>query len=266
MDNASSNDGTIVYLQKKFDNWRNNILVGKHVNVRCIAHSINLVVQDGLKGNDEHVAISRVRWVVRYIRSSPARYKRFQECDQLEKLETNKLLSLDVSTRWNSTYLMLESAICLKRAFDAYDEADLAFRIDLSKKPYDGVPNEHDWDRCKLLLKFLKHFYKLTLRISGSLYVTSNIMFHEISEVDMLLKQWLESADFELSLMAKRMKEKYDKYLGSIEKMNKILYYVAILDLLHKLEFVEFSFDRIYDSCVKKYHERTSETWPLRVV
>ncbi|XP_075507578.1 zinc finger BED domain-containing protein RICESLEEPER 2-like [Primulina tabacum] len=225
VDNASSNDGAIVYLQKKFDNWGNNILGGKYVHVRCIAHIINLVVQDELKGNDEHVAISRVRGAVRYIRSSPA--------------------------RWNSTYLMLESAICLKRAFDAYDEVDLAYRIDLSKKPYDGVPNEHDWERSKLLLKFLKHFYKLTLRISGSLYVTSNIMFHEISEVDMLLKQWLESADFELSLMAKRMKEKYDKYWGSTEKMNMILYYAVILDPRHKLEFVEFSFDRMYGSVGK---------------
>ncbi|XP_075499293.1 zinc finger BED domain-containing protein RICESLEEPER 2-like [Primulina tabacum] len=159
VDNASSNDGAIVYLQKKFDNWGNNILGGKYVNVRCIAHIINLVVQDGLKGNDEHVAISRVRGAVRYIRSSPARYKRFQECVQLEKIETNKLLTLDVPTRWNSIYLMLESAICLKRAFDAYDEVDPTFRIDLSKKPYDGVPNKHDWERSKLLLKFLKHFY-----------------------------------------------------------------------------------------------------------
>ncbi|XP_073294474.1 zinc finger BED domain-containing protein RICESLEEPER 1-like [Primulina huaijiensis] len=127
VDNASSNDGAIVYLQRKFDNWGNNILGGKYVHVRCIAHIMNLVVNDGLKGNDEHVAISRVRGAVRYIQSSPARYKRFQECVQLEKIETNKLLTLDVPTRWNSTYLMLESAICLKRAFDAYDEVDLAF-------------------------------------------------------------------------------------------------------------------------------------------
>ncbi|XP_073294475.1 zinc finger BED domain-containing protein DAYSLEEPER-like [Primulina huaijiensis] len=76
-------------------------------------------------------------------------------------------------------------------------------------------------------------------------------MFHEISEVDMLLKQWLESADFELSLMAKRMKEKYDKYWGSTEKMNMILYYAVIFDPRDKLEFVEFSFDRMYGSVGK---------------
>ncbi|KAL0373045.1 UNVERIFIED_CONTAM: hypothetical protein Scaly_0986100 [Sesamum calycinum] len=119
------------------------------------------MVQDGLKGKDEHEAISRIRGAV----------------------------------RWNSTYLMLEAATCLKRAFDAYEDIDLAYMTDHSKKPFDGVPIEFDWDRAKLLLKFLKHFYNLTLCISGSSYVTSNIVFHEICEVDLLLKRWLNSED-----------------------------------------------------------------------
>ncbi|KAK4398483.1 Zinc finger BED domain-containing protein RICESLEEPER 2 [Sesamum angolense] len=196
-----------------------------------------------IRGKDEHEAISRIRGAVRYVRNSPARYKKFQEC--AEFIETKKLLSLDVPTRWNSTYLMLEAATCLKRAFDAYEDIDLAYMTDLSKKPFDGVPIESDWDRAKLLLKFLKHFYNLTLCISGSSYVTSNIVFHEICEVDLLLKRWLNSEDVELSEMARKMKEKYDKYWGSIEKMNMILYYGVILDPRHKL-FVEFSFDKLY--------------------
>ncbi|KAL2247132.1 UNVERIFIED_CONTAM: Zinc finger BED domain-containing protein RICESLEEPER 1, partial [Sesamum indicum] len=57
---------------------------------------------------------------------------------------------------------------------------------------------------------------------------------------------WLSSNDVELNEMAKKMKEKYDKYWGSIEKMNMILYYVVILDPRHKLEFIEFSFDKLY--------------------
>lgn len=51
--------------------------------------------------------------------------------------------------------------------------------------------------------------------------------------------------------MAKKMKEKYDKYWGSIERMNMILFYDVILGLHRKLEFVEFSFDRIYGSVGK---------------
>ncbi|KAL2237286.1 UNVERIFIED_CONTAM: putative AC transposase [Sesamum indicum] len=173
VDNASSNDGAMVYLKKKLENWGQNILGGKYVHMRCIAHIINLVVQDGLKGKDEHEAISRIRGAIKYVRNSPA--------------------------RWNSTYLMLEAATCLKRAFDAYEDIDLAYKTDLSKKPF-----ESDWDRAKMLLKFLKHFYNLTLCISCSSYVTSNIVFHEICEVDLLLRRWFRSDDVELSDMARK--------------------------------------------------------------
>ena len=95
-------------------------------------------------------------------------------------------------------------------------------------------------------MKFLRHFYSLTLRISGALYVTSNLVFREICEVDLLLRYWLSSNDVELNEMARKMKEKYDKYWGSIEKMNMILYHAVILDPRHKLEFIEFSFDKLY--------------------
>ena len=142
---------------------------------------------------------------------------------------------------------MLEAVICFQRAFDACEDIDLAYRTDLSKKPFDGVPIESDWDRAKMLLKVLKHFYNLTLCISGSSYVTSNIVFHEICEVDLLLRRWLNSDDVELSDMARKMKEKFDKYWGSIEKMNMVLYYGVILDPRHKLGFVEFSSNKLYD-------------------
>ncbi|KAL2247812.1 UNVERIFIED_CONTAM: hypothetical protein Sindi_2633500 [Sesamum indicum] len=153
--------------------------------------------------------------------------------------------------RWNSTYLMLETAISLKIAFDAYEDVDLTYKTDLSRQPFDGIPTDYDWERAKVLVKFLKYFYILTLGISCALYVTSNLIFREICEVDLLLRHWLRSNDIELNEMARKMKEKYDKYWGSIEKMNMILYYAIILDPRHKLEFIEFSFDKLYGGTEK---------------
>lgn len=94
---------------------------------------------------------------------------------------------------------MLESATCLKRVFDAYEDAYLGYVIHLSKPPHDDKSKESTWVRVGLLLNFLKYFYKLTLSIFGSSYVTSNIVFHEIIVVDMLLRQWLNGDDHELS-------------------------------------------------------------------
>ncbi|KAL0440619.1 UNVERIFIED_CONTAM: putative AC transposase [Sesamum radiatum] len=142
---------------------------------------------------------------------------------------------------------MLEAATCLKRAFSRYEDLDFGYTNDLSKPPHDGVPVDYDWDRASSLLNFLEHFYKLTLSISGSLYVTSNNIYHQICAVELLLKQWLESDDFELCEMSKRMKQKFDKYWGSIEKMNMVIYYAVILDPRYKLEYIEFLFDTLYE-------------------
>lgn len=121
---------------------------------------------------------------------------------------------------------MLEAAIALKKVFQAYENEENSFRSDLDE----GVPSKYDWERASLLLKFLSHFYNFTLKISGSLYVTTNLVFKEISAVNMLLTMWMNSDDYELSEMARKMKEKYDKYWGSLDKMNKVIYYAVILD------------------------------------
>ena len=45
------------------------------------------------------------------MRASPARFEKFQECVENEKIKAKCLLSLDVPTMWNSTYLMLDCAL-----------------------------------------------------------------------------------------------------------------------------------------------------------
>ncbi|XP_077252407.1 zinc finger BED domain-containing protein RICESLEEPER 1-like [Tasmannia lanceolata] len=46
--------------------------------------------------------------------------------------------------------------------------------------------------------------------------------------------------------MARRMKDKYDKYWGDIEKMNKLIYIAVVLDPRHKMEFVKFALISMY--------------------
>jgi hypothetical protein len=81
--------------------------------MRCIAHIINLVVQDGLK--EMNMSITRVRGAVKYVKQTPKRLQKFKECVAMEKINSKTLLCLDVSTRWNSTYLMLDTTLKFKK-------------------------------------------------------------------------------------------------------------------------------------------------------
>ncbi|KAF2301260.1 hypothetical protein GH714_021834 [Hevea brasiliensis] len=209
--------------------------------MRCMAHIVNLVVMDGLKDVGESVL--KVRNAVRYIRSSPARLKKFKECVEYEKIDGKSSLCLDVPTRWNSTYLMLNIAQKYERAFERYESQEPMFRLELGEN---GVPDFHDWSECRKMAEMLSHFYELTLRISGSRYITSNMFFGEISDLAFILNQWVDSTNVEVKNMGDRMKKKFDKYWGDIDKMNKLIYFATVLDPRDKFEYMEFQFCQMH--------------------
>ena len=108
VDNATSNSGLISFIQKKTKHRKVTILGHKYLHVRCSAHSLNLIVREGLVEMDE--TIVKVRKSVRYVRSSPQRQNTFKLCAEKEKVDFKNQLCLDMPTRWNYTYIMLEKA------------------------------------------------------------------------------------------------------------------------------------------------------------
>ena len=185
VDNASSNDLCIRYLKRRLNAWKHSVLDSQYLHMRCCAHILSLVVKDGLKEVD--TSIARIRSAVKYVRSSPARLNRFKGCVEKMKIESKGLVCLDVETRWNSTYLMLESAIKFQDAFDLLEEQDSKYKSELESLR--GLPTEEDWEYARCLLPFLRGFYTSTLRISGSLYVTSNNYFHEVFGIGAMIKK-----------------------------------------------------------------------------
>jgi hypothetical protein len=181
--------------------------------MRCAAHIVNLIVEDGLKEVD--LSMKRVRAAVRYIRNGGSRIVKFKEIMDEEKLTSKPFLKLDIPTRWNSTYLMLKAAIVYERVFARLADEDISYVIDLSDvKDGVGHPDETDWENAKKMADFLEHFYDLTVRVSTTLHITAHTFFHEIGEVHLLIKSWLNSTDELQSAMGRRMKDKFDKYWG----------------------------------------------------
>ncbi|GKB73573.1 zinc finger BED domain-containing protein RICESLEEPER 2-like protein [Tanacetum coccineum] len=244
VDNASANDVAVAYLKSKFINWEKFVLEGKWLHVHCTTHIMNLIVQDGLShiGN----SVDCVRAAVKYIRQSPQRLAKFKEYAKIEKCPSIKSSILDVSTRWNSTYLMLDAAQKYERAIARYDSVDCYYRDDLEKT---GVPISSDWVNVRRLTKFLEHFYELTLKVSGTLYVTSNSFLDDITSINAAFRGHYcinGVPETNLAAMAKMMKCKFDKYYGSLEKCNMATVVAFVLDPRNKIEYVEVLLGDVY--------------------
>ena len=90
-------------------------------------------------------------------------------------------------------------------------------------------------------MKFLETFYVLTLKVSGSNYVTSNTHFVEIAELNLILKEIMTNEDRNLKEMTESMNEKFKKYWGEQQKMNKMIFISSVLDHRNKLDYVSFA-------------------------
>ncbi|GJU55718.1 zinc finger BED domain-containing protein RICESLEEPER 2-like protein [Tanacetum coccineum] len=124
---------------------------GNGCNIRCAAHVINLIVQDGMKKVDN--SIEGIRCAVKWIKKSGTRIEKFIKCTQSARCDSTKSLILDCPTRWNSTYAMLEVAHVYEDAFARYDLEDVDFGNHIRSNGH-SVPTSNDWTKAKKLLYF----------------------------------------------------------------------------------------------------------------
>lgn len=117
VDNATANTLALKKFQRDFRLVSNEafVLDGDYMHVRCSAHIINLIVRDGLHEVSKNV--EAIRNGVSYVRSSHVRQRSFELRVDSGKLKRGSL-TLDVKTRWNSTYTMLTNALKYRVAFD----------------------------------------------------------------------------------------------------------------------------------------------------
>ncbi|CAN1262025.1 Zinc finger BED domain-containing protein RICESLEEPER 2 [Linum perenne] len=107
LDNASANDVACTFLKEKLETWGNSFMDGRYLLVRCVAHIVNLVVNDGL--NEIGMSVRRVREAVRWALSSGQREEKFKSQVIAQNVQSKKMVSMDFPTRWNSTFLMLDT-------------------------------------------------------------------------------------------------------------------------------------------------------------
>ncbi|XP_030970188.1 zinc finger BED domain-containing protein RICESLEEPER 1-like [Quercus lobata] len=221
------------------------------MHMRCCAHILNLIVGEGLKETDASVA--KVREAVRYVKSSPNRSQTFRSFMERLGMESKSLLSLDVPTWWNSTYIMLETAEKFEKVLLLMDFEDDGYSSYFRTKEDSGglgSPCMTDFQNCRAFVTFLRLFYNATKKFSSSLYVTSNAFYDETFVIQESISNLVKSQNTLLKSTATNMQTKFEKYWGEGEKINHLLYVAVVFDPRKKLRFLKFSFSEIYGNAV----------------
>ncbi|GKB14969.1 zinc finger BED domain-containing protein RICESLEEPER 2-like protein [Tanacetum coccineum] len=243
VDKASADDSAIDFMKMILEKNYNCLLKGKWMHIRCAAHVINLIVQDGTKKVNN--LIEGIRCAVKWIKKSGTRIEKFTKCAESARCDSTKSLILDCPTRWNSTYAMLEVAHVYEDAFARYDLEDMDFGNHIRSKGY-SVPTSNDWTKAKKLCHFLKAFYEITLKFFRTKYVTSHTLVNELATIRDLLRKQLDCEIHDeppvykhLYDIAKVMQPKFDKYYYEVENMNLLVYFAFVLDPRNNYDFLD---------------------------
>ncbi|KAF8113107.1 hypothetical protein N665_0056s0012 [Sinapis alba] len=127
VDNATANTSALrrfteVFIEKNGADAL--VLDGKFLHFRCATHIFNLIVKEGLLEIES--SVNAICNAIYFVRSSTQRQVSFERHVESGRVQRGSL-PLDVKTRWNATYLMLEQALKFKLAFEKMEAEDKTY-------------------------------------------------------------------------------------------------------------------------------------------
>ena len=191
----------------------------------CFTHLISLLVKNGLDEMD--YILYKIRKVIKYMIETTIGKQKFEEVVKKLNLGGKDITSEGVPLRWDSTFFMLQIALEFSKRDAIFDrESDGFLFEDLSTE---------EWDKAKVMHKFLNIFYKGICSFLGSKCLSANVYFSMIFYIYGSLHQCQESD------IVKKMKE---NFYSHFHKMSFVYAIVAVFDPRTKLDFVEYSFEQ----------------------
>ncbi|CAG9862308.1 unnamed protein product [Phyllotreta striolata] len=185
--------------------------LGKSKHVPCFAHTINLVCEQALKNTQNlDKLIEKVRTIVVWFKRS------VHASDELRRIQQNRgtpegnmlKMILDVKTRWNSTYYMLERFLKL---------APLIGNIILSNVNAPNMVNASDLEELKQVCQLLVPLEQTTKEMSGQNYITLSKVIPMIMCLVTQYEHFNTSVGLAENLKSAILKELYRRF-GSAEK------------------------------------------------
>ena len=137
------------------------------LSVHCFLHILDLVIKDSILSQRAIIDLcAMVRRIAAHFNHSSL------ACQNIKNLQAEQGVQLplfpvqDVSTRWNSTYLMLERACHIKHSLQLYTANN------------DDLPilTANQWNLCEKMLRILQPFLEITKQVSSEQSSLSDVI------------------------------------------------------------------------------------------
>ncbi|KAJ6749555.1 hypothetical protein OIU85_000217 [Salix viminalis] len=204
-----------------------------HGHLFCVpsyAQILSLLVQDGF--SEIRSLLYKIRECIEYVNGSSLRRQWFQEAISNGSLQDKEMPFQDVPARWDTTFLMLESSLEFREAFNHLEQLDRDFKVN---------PSAEEWNKATSICECLKEFHKST----SNFPTTSEGYFLSVRDVYKNLLKWEQSEHVYVRSIANRMKGKFDEYWG---ETSLALGISVVLNPSFKLKLVKFGYQQIYGS------------------
>ncbi|KAJ6859919.1 hypothetical protein NC651_036289 [Populus alba x Populus x berolinensis] len=198
--------------------------------VSCYAQTLELLARDGFYEIKD--VLNKIRGCIEYVKATPINQDKFQKATNHVKLQDMKAASHDDPTRWETTFVMLRSALELREAFTQLEQVDFDFKVN---------PSAEEWKMAMIVCECFKVIHKSLGSSSSSI----DACFFHVCYIYKNLLSWEKSEHAYVCSMAKRMKVNLDRHWSEWSFAFGIL---LVLDPCRKLEFVQYGFELMYGS------------------
>jgi hypothetical protein len=245
-DNASNNgtlmDEVLNKIRQEASEEQVILFEGRDSFIGCLAHTLNLVVQDFLSDLNL-VCINKIKEIADHVASQPQRRQEWIKLSTISDGNRNKFIETNVKTRWNSTYRMIKDAIQCGDVVKKYTRLDDKLRS--------NELNENDWKILKQLEEVLSVFDQLTQIVSEQrptitqslgIYFRLYDIFDDVEKIineniPFIKNRHLQELDPTIIKALWHAKDKFNKYY-SIAISSSAYYIGTILDPRRKDKWI----------------------------
>jgi hypothetical protein len=215
-DNATNN---VLGISLFKDYLKQELFIEKEVfHLSCFGHVLNISVQEGIKTIGS--ALKNLRSLCSAMKTS-SKQKQLLEETSIALRQKYYKLKRDNNVRWNSTYVMIERALKLKRVLKSLscEEKSVFTQNKIS---------DTEWDDLNSILELLKPFYEATFMVSQQSYPSLCVVVPLFDNLLQHLQKQRDNNNLIIKNTAKLMENKLKSYETRLK--NDLSYFAVILE------------------------------------